>query len=289
MADQPSHKPDDGAPDIPSGAQNAPDLTPDEKHEVEELKQLRVPVVYEIIRKEGIEELKRPVLSLWWSGLTAGIAISVSVLAEGMLHHYLPDTPWRPLVENFGYCVGFLIVILGRLQLFTENTITVIIPLLSDFSGSHLYYTMRLWGVVLFANLCGTFVMALLMLYGGLFQPDHVTAMLKISHHLTEYSAMQALLYGIPAGFLIAAIVWMMPNAEHAAFWVIIMMTYVIALGGFTHVVAGSNEVFLLILNGDIDVQTGVFGLLLPTLIGNIIGGTGLFAMLAHRQVREEI
>jgi len=80
-----------------------------------------------------------------------------------------------------------------------------------------------------------------------------------------------------------------MPNAEYAGFWVIVIVTYIIALGGFTHVVAGSNEVFLLILNGDITVQTGVVGLLLPTLIGNIIGGTGLFAMLAHRQVREEI
>lgn len=289
MVEKNPDKPGDDAPDIPSGEENAPDLTLDEMHEVEELKQLRVPVVYEIIREEGVEELKRPVASLWWSGLAGGLAISASVLAEGMLHHYLPDTPWRPLVENFGYCVGFLIVILGRLQLFTENTITVIIPLLSDFSGSHLYYTMRLWAIVLFANLCGTFVMALLMLYGGTFQPDHVMAMLDISHHLADYSASQALLYGIPAGFFVAAIVWMIPNAEHAAFWVIVVMTYLIALGGFTHVVAGSNEVFLLILNGDISIGTGVFGLLLPTLIGNIIGGTGLFAMLAHRQVREEL
>ena len=104
-----------------------------------------------------------------------------------------------------------------------------------------------------------------------------------------EYSASQALLYGIPAGFLVAAIVWIMPSAEYAGFWVIVIVTYVIALGRFTHVVAGSNEAFLLILNGDITVQTGLFGLLLPTLLGNIIGGTGLFAMLAHRQVREEI
>jgi len=213
----------------------------------------------------------------------------VSVLAEGLLHRYLPDTPWRPLVENFGYCVGFLIVILGRLQLFTENTITVIFPLLTDFSRSNLYFTMPLWCVVLFANMCGTFAVALLTLYGGIIQPESVSAMLGVSHHLMDYSASQALLYGIPAGFLVAAIVWIMPNAEYDGFWVIVIVTYIIALGGFTHVVAGSNEVFLLILNGDITVQTGVVGLLLPTLIGNIIGGTGLFAMLAHRQVREEI
>ena len=153
MANETSDKTDRAAPETEFGGENAPRLTEEEKHEVEELKQLRVPVVYEIIREEGVEELKRPVPSLWWSGLAGGIAISVSVLAEGLLHRYLPDTQWRPLVENFGYCVGFLIVILGRLQLFTENTITVIFPLLTDFSKSHLYFTMRLWGVV-YSRIC---------------------------------------------------------------------------------------------------------------------------------------
>ena len=275
--------------DLPPVAEDAPEMSAEEEHEVEELKQLRVPVVYEIIREEGIEELRRPVASLWWSGIAGGIAISVSVLAEGMLHHYLPDTPWKPLIENFGYCAGFLIVILGRMQLFTENTITVVIPLLADRSGKLLYRTGRLWTVVLFANLCGTFCMALASMYGGIVQPEHLAAMLDISHHLMAYGAAESLLYGIPAGFLVAAIVWMMPSAHFAAFWVIVFVTYTIALGGFTHVVAGSNEVFLLILNGDIGIARGLLGMLLPTLAGNIIGGTFLFSLLAHRQVREEI
>jgi|GEM_PF-1198574 len=65
MAKEASDKTDSDAPEMEFGDENAPRLTEDEKHEVEELKQLRVPVVYEIIREEGVEELKRPVPSLW--------------------------------------------------------------------------------------------------------------------------------------------------------------------------------------------------------------------------------
>lgn len=67
------------------------------------------------------------------------------------------------------------------------------------------------------------------------------------------------------------------------------LFTYLIAACDFTHVIAGTNEVFLLILNGEMNPFTAVTTLIAPTLIGNIIGGTGLFAMLAYGQVYEEM
>ena len=73
---------------------------------------------------------------------------------------HLPDTPWRLLVSKLGYCVGFLIVILGRQQLFTENTLTVILPLLVRKDAATLLRVLRLWGTVLSANLVGTFLLA---------------------------------------------------------------------------------------------------------------------------------
>jgi formate/nitrite transporter FocA (FNT family) len=89
-------------------------------------------VVYETIRREGEEELHRKVSSLWWSGLAAGLSMGFSFIAEGLLMAHLPDTPWRLLVSGAGYSVGFLIVVLGRQQLFTENTLTVFLPVLLD-------------------------------------------------------------------------------------------------------------------------------------------------------------
>ncbi len=94
---------------------------------------------------------------------------------------------------------------------------------------------------------------------------------------------------GIVSGWLIAALVWMLPSAEGTEIFVITLITYLIALGGFTHVVAGSAEAFYLWLAGPASLTQVVFGFLLPTLAGNLFGGTLLFAVLSYAQVREEI
>jgi formate/nitrite transporter FocA (FNT family) len=104
-----------------------------------------------------------------------------------------------------------------------------------------------------------------------------------------EKSPDAMLLQGIPAGFLIAGMVWMIPSAEGADFWVILLTTYLIALCDLTHVVAGSAEAFLLLVAGDIGLGRALGGFLLPVLIGNIIGGTALFTLLAYGQVKDEL
>ncbi|HLU06725.1 MAG TPA: formate/nitrite transporter family protein [Woeseiaceae bacterium] len=260
-----------------------------ENEEAEERQRLRSPLVYEIVRREAEVELARPLRSLWWSGVAAGIALSSSLLAEGLLHHYLPDAHWKPVVESFGYSVGFVIVMLARLQLFTEQTVTAVIPLLADFSTRNLARTGRLWSVVLTANLVGTAVTAAVTIFLGTIQPEHLPALLEVSREFAELDAGEAVIYGIPAGFFIAAIVWMLPSVEGAELFVIIIVTWLIAVGGFAHVVVGSAEVFMLQFSGELGLVEGFSGLILPSLMGNIIGGTGLFAMLAYGQVRAEL
>jgi hypothetical protein len=89
---------------------------------------LPAPLIYEIVRRMGEEEMERPITSLWWSGVAAGLSISFSLLAQAILQAHLPDSSWRPPLTSLGYPVGFLIVVLGRQQLFTENTITPVPP-----------------------------------------------------------------------------------------------------------------------------------------------------------------
>lgn len=264
-------------------------LSTKESEDVEDRLRLRARVVYEIVRAEGDEELERPIVSLWWSGLAAGLAISMSVVAKGLLYEYLPDAPWRPLVSNFGYCAGFLIVVLGRLQLFTENTITAVLPLLSDPSRRSFFLTGRLWGVVFAANMVGTLIFALAVSYGGIFPAEHTEPFLEISRHFMAKTPAQMFLHGIPAGFLIAVMVWMIPSAQGADFLVITLITYLIALGDLAHVVAGAAEAFLLLLHGEIGLWQTIGGFLVPTLIGNVVGGTALFTLLAYGQVKEEM
>jgi formate/nitrite transporter FocA (FNT family) len=250
---------------------------------------LQSTVVYDAIRHEGQEELRRPLTSLWWSGVAAGLGISTSIVAQGVLHEHLPDAQWRPLVTGFGYTVGFLIVVLGRLQLFTENTITVILPLLAEWSPLRLWQIVRLWTVVFAANLTGTGAAAGIAYSFGIATERQLTALTEISMKVYEKTPLETLLTGIPGGFLIAAMVWMMPQSRNFEFWTILTITYVIAIGGFSHVVAGSTEAFLLIYQGIMTPWEGLYVFLGPAFAGNVIGGTLLFALLAYGQVKEEM
>tara|TARA_R110000751_G_scaffold260133_1_gene359465 strand:+ start:238 stop:1170 length:933 start_codon:yes stop_codon:yes gene_type:complete len=265
-------------------------LTEGEREAVTEHGSLSALSVYAVILREGEGELKRPVTSLWWSGVAAGVGISTSVLTEGIIQAKLgADHPYLVLIQSLGYSFGFVLVILCRLQLFTENTITVVLPMLAQPSRRRFYCTARLWGVVLAANLFGTFMTAAISLYGGVIPADTLGAVLELSQHVATLTPVESFLRAIPAGFFIAALVWMLPSAKGSEVLVIVMFTWLIAVGGFTHVIAGSNEIFLLVLNGDMNILTALIYHISPVLIGNVLGGTGLFAMLAHGQVREEM
>ncbi|MGI2001323.1 formate/nitrite transporter family protein [Shewanella frigidimarina] len=265
-------------------------LTGSEREAVVEHGSLSSLTVYSIILREGQEELERPLMSLWWSGIAAGIGISSSVLAEGIIRSNIgSDHPYLSIIESLGYTFGFVLVILARLQLFTENTITVVLPLLANTTQRRLFCTARLWGIVLVANFVGTFLTAAIVVHGNILTEDILTAILQISRHVAELTPSETLMRGIPAGFFIAALVWMLPSAKGSEVLVIIMFTWLIAAGEFTHVIAGSNEIFSLVLNGEMNFFTALSHHIGPMLMGNIIGGTGLFAMLAYGQVRQEM
>ncbi|WP_242097917.1 formate/nitrite transporter family protein [Sphingomonas sp. CROZ-RG-20F-R02-07] len=264
-------------------------LSDDEVNAVAQRKAGSAKVVHEVIRLQGDEELDRPLASLLFSAFAAGVAISASILAEASLAVRLPEAPWRELVVSLGYTVGFVLVILGNLQLFTETTVTAVLPLATHPTLRNLKRLLRLWAAVLLANLAGTFLVALLMAKRILMSADQLDAAIALSRTALDHGAGDVLLLGMPAGFLVASIAWILPNARGSEFWVVMLVTYLVAIGGFSHVVAGSGEAWLLVLTGRIPFSAAILGYILPSLAGNIIGGTGLFAVLAHGQVRPEI
>lgn len=263
-------------------------LSRQEAKDIEKRLRLRAPVIYEIVRQEGIEDLERPAVSLAWSGVAAGISIGFSLMAEGLLRSGLPQWEWRGLLESFGYCTGFVIVVLARQQLFTENTITAVLPLMATRTFDSLYRTCRLWGIVVVANFIGTFIFASFLMSAAV-EPELEAAMIEISRHMMENSWLEMFLKGIVAGWLVAAMVWLMPSAESAQLWIIVLMTYLIALGGFTHIVAGSVEAFYLILHGTLGIFEMLFAFVIPVFLGNVVGGTLLFALISYAQVRKEM
>lgn len=179
-----------------------------------------------------------------------------------------------------------MIVILGKQQLFTENTLTPVLPLLHRKDIKTLWQVLRLWGVVLIANLIGAFVIALVTARTGVFDPHVLKAFEELGKQAMEPSFGATLLRGIFAGWLIALIVWLLPYAETARLWVIILITYIIGIGHFSHSIAGSVEVFTLAF-----MQQASWGMVflkftIPALLGNIIGGVMIVAVLNHAQIK---
>jgi len=264
-------------------------LTHEEEEKVENKQRLRSAVVYEIIRHEGEEELARKFHALWWSGIAAGLCIGFSFLSEAWLAAVLPDVSWRPLIDNMGYTVGFLMVIMGHLQLFTENTLTAVLPVVARRRWKWFGVLMRLWAIVLAANIVGCLLFALYMSLPGVVAAEVHASMIEIDNHLMHNDAWQMFFKGIVAGWIIAALVWILPTAEGSEFAIIFLLTYLIALGDLTHVVAGSAEAIYVVIHGDTTVAEAVFRFFIPTLFGNVFGGTLLFATVIYAQVRDEI
>ena len=192
----------------------------------------RTPVIYEIVRRRGEEEMARPIVSLWWSGVAAGLSISFSLLAQTILYHHLPEAIWRPLVVDLGYPIGFIIVILARQQLFTENTITVVLPVMAEPTRANFAGLGRMWSVVLAANFAGTLAAALIASFTPVLTPGLHATMMEISRDAMAADWLHMFFLGAPAGFLIAAMVWLLPNAQASQFFVIGLMTYLIGVGG---------------------------------------------------------
>jgi formate/nitrite transporter FocA (FNT family) len=260
-------------------------LDPPEQKKAEEEKELNAHITYEVIRQAGCDELERSSSALAWSGLAAGLAMGFSFFTEALIGSYLPDAKWTPLVSKFGYTIGFLIVILGSQQLFTETTLTAVIPLLAEKSRRILRNTARLWAVVLAANLVGAFIFAAVLNIDSLYSPDLLKGFEHVALHAFKHDALQTFALGIFAGWLIAVMVWMLPAAGEMDAVIIIIIAYLVGLAGFPHIIAGAIDVFYAGLHGYAPWHQVVFGFIVPTLLGNSIGGVLLVSGLAHAQV----
>ena len=257
----------------------------DEAEEAEDRASPSGRIVYKAILTEGEDELRRTSAALFWSGIAAGLSMGFSLIGEGLLLAHLPDTPWRPLVSKFGYCFGFLIVILGRQQLFTENTLTPILALLQHRNAKTLANVGRLWGIVLIANLIGAALLAVIATKTTAFDPELQKVFVEIGRGDVAHGFGTTMLRGVFAGWLLALMVWVMPFAEAGRIWIIVIITYLVGLGEFSHIVAGSIAVFAWAASADGNWWQALVGFSLPTLIGNVFGGVMLVAVLNHAQV----
>ncbi len=271
------------------GAGSKVDLSAAEEQKAKRQQPARAPLLFEVIRRLGEEEFKRPGVSLWWSGFAAGLMMGLSLLAEAVLQKSLPEFHGRELLTKLGYSTGFILVIAARQQLFTENTLTSVIPVFARPNAKSFKSLLRTWGLVFSANMVGTFAFAVALLGPIAGSADTREAAIEISRSAVYKPFVDLFVSGVGSGFLIATLVWIMAGFRETKFFPIVFITYLISVAGFAHIIAGSVEAWLLMLIGERSLLTISGFYLLPTLLGNVIGGTGLFALLAYGQTKEEM
>ncbi|MCY1403402.1 Inner membrane protein YfdC [compost metagenome] len=265
-----------------------PGLSPDEEQEVSKNQPPRAAVLHEIIRAQGDQELERTVAALWWSALAAGLSMGLSLMAMGLFNARLPEGEASKVIASLGYSAGFLAVILARQQLFTENTLTAVLPVMTKMTLNNFARLLRLWGVVLVGNMVGTMLVSYVMLHLPIFDTKTDAAFLEIGRKVLENDVNKMFAKGVVSGWMIATMVWMIPSMESAKMWIIILITYLMALGDFTHIVVGSVEISYLVWAGEATWQEFWLSFAGPTLAGNIVGGSFIFALISHAQVRSD-
>lgn len=249
----------------------------------------RAMAIHEHIRQDGEKEMERDAMALLWSAIAAGLSMGASLLAKGIFHVQLEGVPGGFLLENLGYTFGFIIVIMARQQLFTENTVTAVLPVMQNPTLGNFGLLMRLWSVVLLGNIIGTGVAAWAFEHMPIFDEETRDTFVKIGMDVMKNTPMEMFSNAIISGWLIATMVWMFPAAGAAKIVVIILMTWLIALGDTTHIVVGSVEILYLVFNGTLHWSDFLWPFALPTLAGNICGGTFIFALMSHAQIRNDM
>lgn len=233
------------------------------------------------------EELARPSLLLFWSALSAGLVLGFSLLARALMGAAFPEAA-AGLLGNLLYPIGFIAVILGRYQLFTENTLTPVTLVLTRFAG--LGQLLRFWGVVFGGNLLGAALFALLAAGTSAFEPDMKEAALAFGRHLVEASWGTAFVRALLAGWLLALLVWLVYAAREAVarlllIWLLIFLQ---VSAGLFHCVVGSIEVLFLVFSGEASLLMFARDFLVPVTLGNTVGGVVFVALLNWAQFSEE-
>lgn len=242
--------------------------------------------IHDNVSEAAEEELERPTSELIWSALASGLLLGFSFLAVAFATSLVPPA-YHTLATAIAYPLGFVFVVHARHQLFTENTLEPVIPLLEKRDGGTLGRLLRLWAIVLPLNLVGALIFAEVLAHTQVVEPKLLTPLLDAARVSTEGSAQLIFYKAIWAGWLIALMAWLMSATHDTTAQIILiwLTTAPIAAFGFRHSIAGAIEAFYRASVGDAPWSQMIFTFEIPAILGNIIGGVVLVALVNHGQV----
>jgi formate/nitrite transporter FocA (FNT family) len=241
--------------------------------------------IFQRIVATADEEFVRSNRLLFFSGLAAGLSIGLSFVARAALSAASGDP--SGLVGGILYPIGFLLIVLGRYQLFTENTLTPVTLVLTRIAS--LPQLMRVWGVVLAANVIGAALVGLVLARTGVLDDDTFRVAIEIAEHGLEVAAGPLFWKGVFAGWLVASMVWLNHAARDTVtrFFIVFAVMYLVPAADLFHCVIGACEVMFLAFQGlaTLPEAAAFFGVVVA---GNTVGGVLLVALLNYSQTRQQ-
>lgn len=242
--------------------------------------------IHDNVSEAAKEELDRPASELIWSSLASGLLLGFSFLAVAFATS-LVSPAYHALATAIAYPLGFVFVVHARHQLFTENTLEPVIPLLEKRDGETFRRLLRLWAIVLPLNLVGALIFAEVLAHTQVVEPKLLAPLLDAARVSTEGSAQLIFYKGIWAGWLIALMAWLIAATHDTTAQIILvwLATAPIAAFGFRHSIAGAVEAFYRAAIGDAPWGQMLFTFEIPCIVGNIVGGVVLVALVNHGQV----
>jgi formate/nitrite transporter FocA (FNT family) len=259
---------------------------PNSNETVLDTHRLTAPEIFHAAVESAREELRRSSQKLAFSGFAGGITLGLTGLAVASVRALLGEGGWQDFVSYLFYPIGFIAVIIGRAQLFTENTLYPVVLLLDE--RRHFIATLRLWGVVFTFNVLGAFAFAWLAVQSSALRPEIVAQLTKMGADAVYGSASHLFWSGVIGGWIIALVAWMV-TASHwtigqvAMIW---LLTFVVGIGRFAHCIVTSGEILSAVLNGMVPAHAYLHWLLFATL-GNIVGGVVIVSVLNYAQVKQ--
>lgn len=232
------------------------------------------------------EEFSRSNRLLFWSGLAAGLSIGLSFVACAAIGAQLSGSGGM-LVANVLYPIGFLFIVLGRYQLFTENTLTPVTLVLTRIAS--IPRLLRIWGVVLAANVLGASICAFVLANTGVFSAEAMEVARGFGEHALKISWGDLFWKGVFAGWLVATMVWLTHavRSSVARLFIVFVVMYIVPSAELYHCIIGAAEVLYLVFQGLATLPAAVFDFFLPVLLGNTVGGVLLVAILNYSQTRD--
>ncbi|MBW4026573.1 formate/nitrite transporter family protein [Acidipila rosea] len=241
--------------------------------------------IYEQVSRNAKKELARPNIALAVSGIVGGLTMGLTGLSVSVISATLGHSPAATFVALFFYPMGFMAVILGRGQLFTENTLYPVALALTE--RRHILGTLRLWSVVFPTNVLGALLFALLAVKTGALRPEFITSLASLGVEALQPTPGHIYWSGVVGGWIIAMVAWMVSGSHSITGSVLVIwsMTFIVGIGHFAHCVATSGEILAAVLSGQAGAAQYFHWLLFATL-GNITGGVILVTLLEYGQVK---